>query len=440
MNLNAQLNEYFFVDGVPILLQSLFLAALNIYNILVVLILKKRYQYFSFGILFILLNTFFLNFFILSHAGGMAGFASARGQAAFGFDYQLFFVLLCQSVLTPLIFLGLAPRSKTSLIEFQYRSKSLYILFIIFLTTYILLYFIIVKPGIYYAFIGDFKTAKEMRISAVLGNTSENGAPTIFNYKNLVVWGMQGIILGLLINSKRSSTVVILAIIFLFLAFVNFSKGTLVSGLLCLFMGYSFKNKNSSLFKFFIFGNAGILILVLYTYMFHESGVLLENAFKAILRRIYNNSSSAYLQINLYNHLIPNYLYIQDWGKIGDLFALEPIIPKQLVYRELYAGQGQGGSSFASDSFLAFGWTFVILIPLLMWPVLVMDFILYHMSLENTASKIVCGYIIFFGVGFVNNIQSTPFSIINIFTFIRIEYIFYILVILSIFSMKVMKN
>ena len=29
--------------------------------------------------------------------------------------------------------------------------------------------------------------------------------------------------------------------------------------------------------------------------------------------------------------------------------------------------------------------------------------------------------IIFFGVGFVNNIQSTPFSIINIFTFIRID-------------------
>ena len=160
------------------------------------------------------------------------------------------------------------------------------------------------------------------------------------------------------------------------------------------------------------------IILVAYTYFFHASGIKLENAIHAIFRRFYNNSSSVYLQIQMFESLIPNFLYIQDWGKVGNILGLEPLIPKEMVYNEFYSGEGQGGSTFMSEIYFAFGWGGVLLIPLFLSPIVILDVCLQSFrSSTDYASRWVAGMLLFWGIIFTIGIQASPFKIINIFRF-----------------------
>jgi hypothetical protein len=427
MDIHAPYVDYFLTPVLPQFLQIFFLITINVYSFYIIHLLKQSYGYFTFGTIFIILNILYLNFFIFSHAGGHAGFASARGIGYFGFDYTLFFINLIQVIIVPMVFLLASTMPKFGFIEVTQRNSITTFTLISFLIIYTILYLVIVKPGIYYALLGDFESAKVQRINAVLGKTSEaGGVSKIFNYKNLVIWMLQAFIYGLILQSKNIFKSFLLIFIVLTLAFINFSKGSVVSSLLVLFVLYSYKNRKLSWKALIFSGFISIMFLIFYTYFFHETGISLESAINAILRRIYNNSSSAYLQINLYNELIPHYLFIQDWGLLSDLLKIEPEIPKELVYNEFYSGDGQGGSSFASDSYIAFGWGFVILIPFLLWPIIFMDYLLSLIKLKGTiGSNWLAGGILMFGIIFTNNIQGTPFLIINIFSFIRLEYLFF---------------
>ena len=442
MDIYAPLADYFLTPGLPKFLQIFFIITINIYSFYIIHLLKNSYGYFTFGSIFIALNILYLNFFIFSHAGGNSGFASARGVGNFGFDYTLFFINLIQIIIVPMIFLLASTIPKYAVIEVTQRNKIFSFALICFFTIYIILYFIIVKPGIYYALIGDFETAKLQRINAVLGKTAEaGGVSKIFNYKNLVIWMLQAFIFGLILQSKNIFKTLILILIIFILSFINFSKGAFVSALLILFVLYSYKNKKTSWKPLIISGFLGVMFLVSYTYFFHETGISFANAINSILRRIYNNSSSAYLQLNLYKEFIPHYLYIQDWGILSDLLKIEPEIPKQLVYNEFYSGEGQGGSSFASDSYIAFGWSFVILIPFLLSPIIFMDHLLSLIKLRSTTgSNWLAGSIIMFGIIFTNTIQGTPFLIVNIFTFIRLEYFFYVFLYILFLKIRFVKK
>lgn len=439
MNIHAPLNEYFLVSGVPVVLQISVIIFLFVFNMICAHIINKRLRVLTFGSLFIYLNVIYLSPFFISQTYGLAGFASAHGKSAYDFSLQMFSLYVIQMSVVPIIFLLFYSRIDNKILyRARFRSPEIFLVFVAALVSYIALYFLIVKPGIYYALLGDFQTAKEMRVAAVLGNTSSvANVSRIFDYKNLVVWALQAIILSRYLGCKRLDIAILLFAIFIILSFINFSKGSFVGGMLMWLWCVSYKSKKSSYLPLIILFISAITLLVLYTYYFHSSGITLKNSFAAIFRRLYNNSSSVYLQLNLYHHLIPNYLYIQDWGKVGDLFGLKPEIPKQLVYNEFYQGEGQGGSTFLSEVYLAFGWAGLFFIPLFLYPIVFIDLMLYRFrSSTNSASNWVTGSLIFWGALITIGLQASPFKFFNILTIIRLEYYLFIILVFVMVRIK----
>ena len=440
-DVNAPIADYFIVSGAPALVQIFIVIMLVVFNLLCAQKINKSMMRFSFGALFIYLNLLFIVPFFISHTNGVAGFASAHGVSKYGFSLTMFVLYILQLVLAPIVLLTFYSSSGRAQFVAQFRSKIGFSLFLATLIIYIVAYLIIVKPGIY-LLLGDFQTAKMMRIAAVLGNTTEvTDAHKIFDYKNLFVWLLQGVVLSLYLASKHRFQSSLLIALFIILAFINFSKGALVGGLLMLIWARSFKSKELSYYPLILLMIISPIILVAYTYFFHASGIKLENAIHAIFRRFYNNSSSVYLQIQMFESLIPNFLYIQDWGKVGNILGLEPLIPKEMVYNEFYSGEGQGGSTFMSEIYFAFGWGGVLLIPLFLSPIVILDVCLQSFrSSTDYASRWVAGMLLFWGIIFTIGIQASPFKIINIFTVLRLEYIAIAFLMFLMVKIKVVKE
>lgn len=442
MNINGPLSEYFIAAGAPVILQTCVISILFMFNWLCAHQINKSMTRFTFASLFIYLDMLYLVPFFISQTNGLAGFASAHGVSAYGFNLKMFSLYIVQLTIIPLVLLSFYSRLGQRLYEAHFRSKFLFYIFTMILACYVLAYLITVKPGIYHAIVGDFQKAKDMRVAAVLGNTSEvSGVSRFFDFKNLFVWLLQAVLLSYLLGSKKWLNTCLLFALFILLAFINFSKGALVGSILMLIWAGSYKSKYLSYYPLIFLFVVTIAVLVSYTFFFHVNGIKLESAFAAIFRRIYNNSSSVYLQLNLFESLVPNFLYIQDWGKVGDLIGVDPMIPKEMVYQEFYSGEGQGGSTFISEMYFAFGWGGVILVPFTLLPIVIIDKLLHcFRTSHNQASNWVSGMLLFWGTIFTLGIQASPFKIFNIFTILRIEYFAIIVLVLLMIKVKVIKK
>lgn len=440
---------YFFSEQLPVAIQAIWLFFSITLNVVILYSLNKKNGFISICSLFIALNLAFIVPFQFSHSGGTAGFAAALGVAEFGFNSTLFFLYIFQSICIP-VFLWLITYSNlfnpNNALNVKFNFPLLTVIFIVFLIVYLVGYYIAVKPGLAYAMIGDFASAKEQRIAAVLGKTSAaSGVSRIFDYKNLVFLFLQGVLLALVLYSsnvlKSNAIKYIFLVLLLMVSFSDFSKGALASIILILFC-YSSYVKRKTYFKLLpVFGILILVLLTTYTYFTHSTGILLQNSFVAILNRFFNNASSVYLQMGLYEREGPIGFLISDWGFAGRLFDLEPFLPKENVYAYIYNGDGQAGSSIMSELYFSLRWlalpvSLVMILPLVWFDKVLVrlrrfdsfDFFMFSSLLYIIAFKVLVG------------LFNQPFKIYSLITVVRVEYMIFLLFFFIFFRFRYTRN
>lgn len=416
-----------------------------ILNISIVLYEIIKYRYVNLKAYFFLLNLAFIVPFFVSISFGTEGFAARRD---FGFSFLTFYLYTFQVFLVPIIWFFSERILSSISIEFRQRvkqSKTLLYVLLILLLFYFISYVFVSKSAIYYFIIGDIQEAARMRVLSHVGNYSEEtGASMIYNYINLFK-PLTLIILGTFIFYYKSFFVKLFFLfIFFIIAFSTFSKGALAGGLLYLFFLYIFINKPKNLLLKASFVLMSILtILTYYTAIVVDTS--LENAFWGVMHRFYNNSSSTYLQLEMYYDKIPLFLSVNDWGIIGKILDIDRFIPKEEVYSYIYPThkEGQGGTFMMADLFFFAGYLYVL--PTIT-TVLFLEFfnkiinearwVLHNRLLE----LFLVSFMIYFGMYFVINIFNSPFNIFNPLIGLRIEIWINIFIFIFIFKFSIIKK
>lgn len=404
-------------------------------NTFVAIKVLKRSRFYSISFLWLALNFVFIVPFFVSISSGSAGFASVINTGlnplVLGlYTVQVFCLPLC------LLLGGYISFTGPIYLGGRFKQQDLYVwAFVVFSAVFFLLHFFWVKPGLYWALRGDISTALNMRVVSHIGDAAaHSSAPKILNYNNITRPMLQCSLLALFFYSRKKFFKVIFVCCFLFVSFSTFSKGALAGCLvLAAVMSSYFGDKEPKIRKLLVIAVCAPGLLVAYMWLVTPHAI--DTVLGAIYSRFYNNSSSVYLQIELFGDYAPLGVLVNDWGGIGRLFGVGRLIPKEEVYPYIFPSQsirGQAGSLTTSEAYFFAGYFFPLFLLVLFIIVAYIDNFLKRTrdNCESLSDYWVRAMVIGFGFNFVVNIFNSPFGVLSPFTFFRLEMWFWLITIL----------
>ena len=421
------ISDYLFSDALPIALQAPIIILCIATNLFCFVLISTRY---SRGLcpsaFFVLLNSVLLCPYIFSISGGQAGFAAVMGVAKYGFDSILFSLFLFQAIVVPLWLLFLS-RLNFALVPSFYVlrdndvSRVLLLCFTTFVLSYFVLYMLSGAP-LYKAIFASVAEASQGRVEAQLSSQFA-GDESLFRFKNAIQ--PFGLAFCLALAYQYKNLRFFWYVGYILIAAINFSKGSIALSFIVLYFFNDLvtgKRLNYSALVKLALGLLGFLTL--YRYWTHPTGISLDNSVASILLRLYNNSSSLYLQHNLFSGMFPIGHEVANWGFLSRVFEHAVFIPKQEVYQYIYAGAGQAGSLMVPQLFFAFSWFALPLALVLVMILPILDrLLLTGFDQGEVKSPLYLSIIFVLGMKISISLFNFSTSVFSVFTIIRLEYL-----------------
>lgn len=425
--------ELFLNKSLPIFLQIVFLLILISVNTLVLFYFNKKYKYFTLKSLFLFYNLIYLVPYIFSHPNGQYGFGVAKGFSYYGFSYIHFIIILYQTLILPIFLFIISSFKLPNFIFIPRHANTIYKLLFLILLIYLSFYIYFVKPAIVHLFTFDIDNILKSRVTAVLGDTSsDTGVSRLFDYKKIAYILIQPFLIYNIFNYRKILIKILFFLFSVFVSCIDLSKGTIAVNIIIIYIIKTYHKRNVSYRLLFICFIVSFILLVGYHNIFRLTTLSIDKSIYSILDRIYNNCSSVYLQLNIYNTNIPHILKMQDWGLFGSLFNLKSDIPKENVYSLIYLNKGQAGSFYLSELYLGFG------IPAFVFSFIPLLFIHYSDiildSLRKSKFTLASVFLLYIFIYLVTITFASPFRVYSIFTILRFEYLFFIFIYLLCFK------